>query len=74
MGWTPRDSSREILDRAMVHVRSVPYIVSLRWLFYRLLQDGLYHHKAAENPGDIEQRRERVILALNSVGIASQLN
>lgn len=46
MGWTPRDSSREILDRAMEHIVSVPYDVSARWLFYRLLQDALYHDKA----------------------------
>jgi hypothetical protein len=35
----------EILNRAFEHVRSVPYRVSLRWLFYRLLQDGFYSRK-----------------------------
>jgi len=29
----------------MAHIKSVPYRVSLRWLFYRLLQDGLYKTK-----------------------------
>lgn len=36
---------REMLDRAWGHVRSVPYVVSLRWLFYRLLADGTYTDK-----------------------------
>jgi len=31
----------ELLDKAMVHVKSVPYEVTLRWLFYRLLQEGV---------------------------------
>lgn len=31
--------------RAREHVDSVPYTVSLRWVFYRLLQDGLYFAK-----------------------------
>ena len=35
----------EILDRAFDLVQSVPYRVSLRWLFYRLYQDGLYTSK-----------------------------
>jgi len=34
-----------ILDRAMELVKSVPYKVSLRWLFYRLLQEGYYTDK-----------------------------
>lgn len=39
----PREKS--ILDAAWIHVQSVPYKVSLRWLFYRLLQDGFYKEK-----------------------------
>jgi hypothetical protein len=39
----PREA--EILDAGWHHVRSVPYKVSLRWLFYRLLQDGFYKTK-----------------------------
>lgn len=34
-----------ILDRAFQHVQSVPYRVSLRWLFYRLYQEGFYTDK-----------------------------
>jgi len=45
MEYQPEDKNKEILDRAMVHLKSVPYRVSLRWLFYRLLQDGLYKTK-----------------------------
>jgi hypothetical protein len=43
--FTPLDKNKNILDRAMAHIKSVPYRVSLRWLFYRLLQDGLYKTK-----------------------------
>lgn len=32
-------------QRAREHVNSVNYAVSLRWVFYRLLQDGIYHEK-----------------------------
>jgi len=35
----------EILNTAMDHLNSVPYKVSLRWLFYRLYQDGFYRTK-----------------------------
>jgi hypothetical protein len=38
---------RELIDRAWEHVRSVPYKVSLRWVFYRLLQDGLVKGKSS---------------------------
>lgn len=34
-----------IRDRALEHIKAVPYRVSLRWVFYRLLQDGLYGAK-----------------------------
>ena len=34
-----------MLDHAMQHIKSVPYKVPLRWLFYRLLQDGIYSKK-----------------------------
>jgi len=43
--YKPSDKNKGILDRAMAHIESVPYRVSLRWLFYRLLQDGLYKTK-----------------------------
>jgi hypothetical protein len=45
MTYTPQPQTAKILDRAWEHVQSVPYQVSLRWLFYRLLQDGIYHSK-----------------------------
>jgi len=41
-GYTPQKRSLPILERAWEHVQSVAYSVSLRWLFYRLLQDGYY--------------------------------
>lgn len=34
-----------LFDAATAHVESVPYKVTLRWLFYRLLQDGYYTGK-----------------------------
>ncbi len=43
--WKPHLASEQLLDRAWEHVQSVPYDVSLRWLFYRLLQDGMYGNK-----------------------------
>ncbi len=36
---------QELSDRAMEHVKSVSYRVGLRWVFYRLLQDGFYSKK-----------------------------
>ena len=47
MTYTPRAAQAAILDRAWDYVQSVPYRVSLRWLFYRLLQDGTYSDKDA---------------------------
>ncbi len=44
--WTPQAKTKLILDRAWEHISSVSYSVSLRWLFYRLLQDAIYHNKA----------------------------
>lgn len=43
--WKPTPRTAKILERAMEHVKSVPYKVSLRWLFYRLLQEGIYKSK-----------------------------
>lgn len=40
-----REKSTGILERAMAHIQSVSYQVSARWVFYRLLQDGLYYSK-----------------------------
>jgi hypothetical protein len=47
--WTARKyykpETARILDRAWEIVNSVDYKVSLRWLFYRLLQEGFYTSK-----------------------------
>lgn len=43
--YSPNKKNGEILDRAMEHIKSVPYRVSLRWVFYRLLQEGYYSEK-----------------------------
>lgn len=34
-----------IMETALKHIKSVPYSVSLRWVFYRLYQQGLYTDK-----------------------------
>jgi len=39
----------ELEQRARYHVDSVPYAVSLRWVFYRLMQDGIYSEKGDWN-------------------------
>lgn len=43
--YKPHGRSKAVLDRAMGHIQAVPYRVTLRWLFYRLLQDGTYSSK-----------------------------
>jgi len=43
--YRPQGKTLEALDRGMKLVESVPYKVSLRWLFYRLLQEGIYSCK-----------------------------
>lgn len=45
MSYSPNAKSRAILERAWEHIQSVPYSVSLRWLFYRLYQEGIYTDK-----------------------------
>jgi hypothetical protein len=45
MTWQPNKQTKEILDRALELVNSVPYRVSARWVFYRLLQEGYYGKK-----------------------------
>lgn len=46
MTYKPSSATAEILDRAMDYVLSVPYDVTARWLFYRLLQDGTLDKKS----------------------------
>lgn len=45
MSYKPHGKTKIILDRAMEHIQSVEYKVGLRWVFYRLLQEGLYNKK-----------------------------
>jgi len=40
-----KEEIKNLSIKAMEHVRSVDYRVSLRWVFYRLLQDGIYSKK-----------------------------
>lgn len=44
-GYRPRAEQAAILDRGFVIVQSVPYRVTARWLFYRLLQGGYFAAK-----------------------------
>ncbi len=44
--WEPQAKSVAILNRGLEFVESVSYKVSLRWLFYRLLQQGFYRGKS----------------------------
>ncbi len=45
MEYTPASETREVLDRAWEYIDSVPYAVTARWVFYRLLQDGIFSEK-----------------------------
>lgn len=38
--WQPRAGGKALLDYAMVKIKSVPYKVSSRWVFYRIVQGG----------------------------------
>ena len=44
-GYRPRPEQAAILDRGLELVESVPYAVTARWLFYRLLQEGFFNRK-----------------------------
>jgi hypothetical protein len=45
MPWNPDPESIKLLDYAMAKIKSVPYKVSSRWAFYRVLQAGLIRDK-----------------------------
>lgn len=47
--YRPREKNQLVLERAWRYVQSVPYTVTLRWLFYCLLQDGTFTNKADYN-------------------------
>ncbi|MEZ4870420.1 MAG: hypothetical protein R3C14_54325 [Caldilineaceae bacterium] len=44
--YAPHAKTAAMLDRAFEIIHSVPYAVSTRWLFYRMLQEGYYSSKA----------------------------
>jgi hypothetical protein len=44
-GYRPNARNRAILEAAWQHVTSVPYAVTLRWLYYRIYQEGHYPDK-----------------------------
>jgi len=46
--YNPKPVTEALLDRAYELVESVPYKVSRRWLFYRLLQEGYLKSKKDE--------------------------
>ena len=50
----------EILDRALFHVESVPYDVTLRWVFYRLWQEGLLQKKWKQGWKENKKTKELV--------------
>lgn len=45
MAYHPRADSTRILAAAWYWVQSVPYDVTARWVFYRLLQEAIYRQK-----------------------------
>jgi hypothetical protein len=46
--YNPPPEQVAILDMALAEIRSVPYTVTARWLFYRLLQKGVYRNGKAD--------------------------
>ncbi len=46
MTYSPTPETASLLDTAYGYVQSVPYAVTARWVFYRLLQDGHLNSKA----------------------------
>ena len=44
--YAPRAETAAMLARAWEILKSVPYAVSARWLFYRVLQEGFYSAKS----------------------------
>jgi len=43
--WQPHEDTQAILDFAMTKIKSVPYNVSVRWVFYQCVQAGLIEKK-----------------------------
>jgi hypothetical protein len=57
--WKPQRDSKAILDFAMAKIKSVPYKVSSRWAFYRVLQAGLVSDKSFITKFDYVTSRAR---------------
>lgn len=59
--YQPSKRVEEILDRAWSYIESVNYKVSIRWVFYKLLQDGYFSSKSGYNnlKGYLSQARKR---------------
>lgn len=55
----PDPKTQKILKAAYDHVKSVSYKVSLRWVFYRLYQDGFYETKEGYNKFEYLASRAR---------------
>ena len=47
VAYNPSPETKKILDEAMATLQGVPYQVTARWLFYRLLQSGTYSDKGS---------------------------
>ena len=43
--WKPRPDTAQLIDACWQAVQSVPYAVTVRWVFYRLLQEGWVNEK-----------------------------
>jgi len=57
--WQPRPESVKLLDYAMAKIKSVPYKVSSRWTFYRVLQAGYLSSKKNITKWDYVSSRAR---------------
>jgi hypothetical protein len=57
--YTPHGKTKVILDRAMEHIRGVPYQVSVRWVFYNLYQEGYFTGGEKKNhPEDYYKKKK----------------
>lgn len=55
----PGPKVKKVLDAALNYVKSVPYPVSLRWVFYRLYQDGFYSSKTGYDNFEFQASKAR---------------
>ena len=47
--WNLSETNAKVLDYAMAKIKSVPYGVTARWVFYQLVQAGLVEKKKSSN-------------------------